>query len=64
MPLTRQDSIFGKLPIEKEKELSNEILEDLGEGFSRIFLPTVVFQKQIVKQKLTGVVNKLEELGI
>jgi len=61
MQLVRE-SILGKLPLEEERKLVAEIYEDLGEAYTRTWLPLIVFDKDIVKQRILNAKEKLERL--
>jgi hypothetical protein len=55
-------SLFGRLPIEEEKEKVREILADITEAWVRVFVPTVVFDKEIVVEKLRNVKKKIGDI--
>jgi hypothetical protein len=55
-------SLFGRLPIEEEKEKVREILADITEAWVRVFVPTVVFDKEIVVEKLKNVKKKIGDI--
>ena len=57
-------SFFGRLPYEEEKSLVRDIVKDVGEIYTRIFIPLVVVDKDAVVEKARDIKRKLEELGI
>jgi len=57
-------SFFGKLPYEEEKRLAEEIIKDMEEVYTKVFIPFIVVDKSIVIEKLKNIKNKLDELGV
>lgn len=57
-----EESIFGKLPYQKEEQIIIEVF-DLGtEIYGRIFLAPIIFEKEKVKEMILSAKQKLEEM--
>jgi len=54
-------SVFGK-GFERERELVNQIFEDLSEAYARTYLPFVVIDKEEVKRRILRAREKMGEL--
>jgi hypothetical protein len=59
-----QMSFFGKLPHEEEKRTAGEIMKDVEEVYTRIYIPFIVVDKATVIDKLKNIKSKLEQMGI
>ena len=56
------ETFFGKLPSEKEAQIVEEIANEAEEVYTRTYIPYVVIDKEIVKEKLENIKKKMGEL--
>lgn len=62
--LLQSESVFGRVPLAKEKLLVSEVYILVSDAFGRSFLPTVCFNPEKVKYDLKLAKNKLQEMGL
>lgn len=62
MQRTQQLGILGTIPREKEVKLSLELLDNMNDAYSEVFVPMLVFNQDKFRQKVIRSKEILKEM--